>query len=1731
MKFSQNGDRNRDVKADEERQQTLVEAVQSGVQSHVEKVGKQSSLEHEEDEDEINKSRRKELKRKKQEVADEKKKQREENDESKKRERLAKQRQQKADQKQASKDVQEIREQKQEENQRKKFGNKSVETAGKYGGIDTPINNKTKQKRWKPISKSHRSKDLGLANNSGKGLNDEKTGKGVEATSAKINGKPEDSNNQGTGQAGNNAQDIVAAILGGVGVGSVGGLDVQVQNGGKKPVANIVTESVGSNAQSAGTNGPVGGEDTDSSQNNSNKTPEAGSGVNTENNGQNIKSPETDEDPYSGIFGNNSNENAPTDTPTDIPTDTPTGTTGPSARTLRNPGDIPIVPPVALGGYFGRRLNNLRIRNNTGITSGRSVSNYGNSSETMDDAGESTSPASSGASGGFMDQARQIGDKGTKAGNAVMRTIQASKFAMWLAGTPVGWVIGIIAAAIIIILAFIGAGSFLLNMPSMVKDRLLASTNEFFRSLKGIVTGEQTKITEQQIKVLGTYLQNMGYDLKYYGFAESLTKDANGNITSIQSKYLSAYMAAEERSYLFGNEGVSVSNIFENCFRVVTGQQIKWGVGMIVLDQDTLTKTITTKVLKTTNANPDGLFSSVIQDLNTAIEWTPIGFVANNLGSTAQNILERAQINRDTQELILGSLNVKVKIWNTGYDVYRFSLKQWIEDYGSPMELFLTLHLATRAPEFVYNMATTYDTRVYVNTKTIDDVQVSLVKVDKDANNNVILDSNGKPKMIPLTDADLKGITGSGPNEIQNFNNTSINVFTPYITTVEKNWYYDKVIFQGTAPNGQAIDVYKMEPIDPNSPGAVRYYAYTQTLNNDATQVGQQTQEVPASSSSGGLFGGAIGNLLSNVFSNFGGIAGTIGGKISSVIQDAGFGSLGGLTGSITNGFGAISNGMFQNLDSSLLSNISNSWTQGFGNLNISQITSSLNLNNMSSLFNTNNLLQGLNSLDTSKFNLTGITNISNLSSLTSQLNMSNLNSVLNTTNIGNVINYNGMNIDSIVNNMYQNFSPSMLKNLDSQVSSMMSQMFDLSNPADATTYAKSLTDSLSKQIVDNTAASFLNQISAQVQQTIAGQLNSQLVPGLENEFSRQISGLSMAQLNSLASINNMDFNSVENISNKVSSLQSALNATDNTVQNLSDVCNKITKSMTGQDLAMINNAIKTQNIDDVVNNASSNWYGLDKDTLLDFVNRMNSIDPYQSGLTSTIDEMKKDTDSLDVQDLKGLCDKLSAYIKSSGDAFNGMNGLLDSDKNDLSNNLNKLYSSLNLVTNCVNGLDINALTNIKSKVSGINSQLLTGLGAQLSGMANSTINNLINQIKSMPNQIISNLQNQLTTQISQGLKQAISQQLSDKLSTDLFNSLNTGNRLTQIMAPSGGNVQQGDPTEIDQPTENSTTEYATGLYVKEVRKEDYIQKAEPIRIPYNTQHWIDLFIKDKYIIVGNDNIDISRLADPTYMPNDRQSVWQATNGHLDTIIYGMLDSVGDVDSQYLLRDFKELFTDNGWALQNAYNKQNNATNTSTTTTTQSTSQTLAASEAFSWIFKTTATKQTINTNTGVTQTVLKATYEPYTWVANTMGILTPITEDKVYGFNKGLDVISPVSGVVISKTDQTKNELGQITPSSITIEVRNSGDKDADGMRVVIMGIDIGSNIVPGMQVYKESLTSTGSATVIGTTGTSEIKIMVLSKSDHTMVSNISDFLKPPQEMRFDANGNQVDSQGNPIK
>ena len=1532
-----------------------------------------------------------------------------------------------------------------------------------------------------------------------------------------------------------------------------------------------------------------------------------------------------------------------------------------------------------------------------------------------------------------------------KSVTAVKKAMQAKK------ALTLGAVLGLGGIFIVIIILVVGAISFIMNMPGMVRDKLANIWDTFWQGAKGTVSeliDGPKEPSPTVIKNLAEYLESMGYDLEDNGFVTKLEKDEQGNIKEIESKYLPAYISAEERSYLIANENYSVKSIWNGItglFDKTSTMDDNWGTGMIVLERNALEEVL------------DSLLpTSLISSLASLTENIADFFMGETNSRDTQvrdisNITARIIIKRDTKEMFISKVDI-IDVFNTGgYDVYRYSLKEWTEKYGTPTELFLTLHLATRAPEFAYKWATTYDTKLFLEIMELKNVDVSLVYAKTDENNKIVLDENGKPEMIPITQMDdatikSKGISQSALEEMRKINNTKITAFTPYITKVLNHWYYEQVIFQGEY-NGKKIDVYEIRNLKEGDPGYVRYYAYTRRDNADKEKIeGDSKDEEPVGNSGlMGLINVAL-KLMTTVFTGgFSGISGIMNSVSEAAMQEA---------------YKMLSDAVVDEISSQVMDLLPNELAgmlnvKDFlkGNLSFDSLQklaeTGINLDNMSQYLDFDKIASQLD-IDKLELNveqlwdelnleeelmnmdIAGLGSINDLEKIVDKVDLSNLDKVFD-EQFDKFADFSNTNFDKLTNELVGGFSSS-IEELQNSIVKSCDTLFSGLSEKDFGTISSNLLDGVTKKITDDTLEPIIKHLDDSIENMVSGKFNTEILSGLQNEFAKQLTGLPYSDLSKLASIPNMDFDHLKKASEQVTGITSALNGAESSIANLSNQVNKLSKDITGMDtkvlgsvansvtelegkveslaketvatktavnslnssdpkvkelvnkintlenktnqlksagdkldfeeITKIQNEINTcksditriantlEGFDDntlgrikaqtsnlenkvtgVVDHITS-WDttnlenlkyripDLDKTGLISLATNFSDLDVANNKMKTLVKQYGADLTNLKTSDINMIIDGINGQNVNTQQAINGISGyLMRADEVELANNLRTLNNSVKLVNDLTNDFDVNTVASLVDKVPGFDSLHLNTIANQVKDLQNVTVDKLLDQVERLPEKLVQKVSDQLTDKLKQGVKDGISQNLSQKLKSNLTSTSDFNNKLKGAMT--SGPKEDIDVEAEDDAVEKPYSEYSTGFYVREIRTQDYFQKAEPVRVLYSPAHWLKTFREDKYVILDTPGIDMSKIADPEYVEKYGKTIWEATDGDVQTAIYAMLQGIQSADSQYLFRYFKELFNDVSYVFDPNYGFM------------PSRDPDAIKKDTIGWIFKTAKVKEAVfigeakvhsvknlkidakdvgninkiamdNMPEGASyytekhtepeviseievkpvdnkisdeeyakqnmpanaisyqivpgpdvsddidvnyryigvkyygykdgrqldleityyayqntelQEVEKAEYEPYTWAASKVGILNPKSLDPVYGFEPGLDIVSPVEGVIVAKTEARKNELGQQVSQSITIELRETGDKNADGMRIILIGGDY-SNVQVGSIVRKVEYTVdadgkyTGEAaqSVIGKTTDEAIKIMVLDK-DQTPVDDVSEYIYPPYQ------------------
>lgn len=256
----------------------------------------------------------------------------------------------------------------------------------------------------------------------------------------------------------------------------------------------------------------------------------------------------------------------------------------------------------------------------------------GNGSTVAPDAGTSTtgSPGASTATGTGAETGTAAGAEATTAGagaaeagaSAGASTAGAAsgaatkgiikKIIKLLSGPKLWFAILIIALIIIALIIVIGYIGFFINGVGLIREKLGEFANGIWTKFKGLFEGaDNAQVTDEKIYDIATYLEDMGYKLAYSGFLDTDPKKAvtvetnedggkiikSGNktiykskrneetgeveITDLKSKYIKAYLAAENKTYMIANQNYKLSDLFATWDDILEGNL---GTGMIHLE-------------------------------------------------------------------------------------------------------------------------------------------------------------------------------------------------------------------------------------------------------------------------------------------------------------------------------------------------------------------------------------------------------------------------------------------------------------------------------------------------------------------------------------------------------------------------------------------------------------------------------------------------------------------------------------------------------------------------------------------------------------------------------------------------------------------------------------------------------------------------------------------------------------------------------------------------------------------------------------------------------------------------------------------------------------------------------------------------------------------------------------------------------------------------------------------
>ena len=315
-------------------------------------------------------------------------------------------------------------------------------------------------------------------------------------------------------------------------------------------------------------------------------------------------------------------------------------------------------------------------------------------------------------------QAKEAAKKGQeKAKEATKKALKNKKVQKFiLAHLPT---LAMVVISIILVIAAVGIIASLIFMPGKVLGNILSFGRSIWSKFTGFWTGDSitASVTNEDVKNIAQYIQNMGYDISGYGFGDAVyttDSETSGNtaqktktisqVKAIEGKnYLKAYIAANEETYttasysvygMFKDLGDTIGNTVEGIFK--KNDSYNWNVGGI--------NEYSTGLLNLNNSDGNALYAKI---------------------SPTE---KKMDIYSDAIQILW----FKVR-WGK---VFSFDLSNWTAQYGRPTELFLALHISTMMPDLPYELATSdkFNTKVNIN---FENVTLTYdVDLDSDGNDD-----------------------------------------------------------------------------------------------------------------------------------------------------------------------------------------------------------------------------------------------------------------------------------------------------------------------------------------------------------------------------------------------------------------------------------------------------------------------------------------------------------------------------------------------------------------------------------------------------------------------------------------------------------------------------------------------------------------------------------------------------------------------------------------------------------------------------------------------------------------------------------------------------------------------------------------------------------------------------------------------------------------------------------
>ncbi len=264
-------------------------------------------------------------------------------------------------------------------------------------------------------------------------------------------------------------------------------------------------------------------------------------------------------------------------------------------------------------------------------------------------------------------------------------------------------VIIIVLIVILIIIIVIGLIGFLAVMPSMILGKIQKFCQSIWADFNGFWTGDSitASVDQEDMINLAQYIQNMGYDIQGYGFADvTYTTGDSMDETEGKTKEIKSINKIESTIEKYG---VVNNAMYSNLQVYISANEATYVEAHYSVNG----------MWDATGQNVNGIFHKVSANSKDAASYST-GLI--NIDDNNSNGVT-VKVNPTEQKMYM---TTKAKFF--GNSTFTFDLSNWTAIYGRPLELFLSLHLATMMPDLTYIIATDqhFNTKVNINVQDIN---------------------------------------------------------------------------------------------------------------------------------------------------------------------------------------------------------------------------------------------------------------------------------------------------------------------------------------------------------------------------------------------------------------------------------------------------------------------------------------------------------------------------------------------------------------------------------------------------------------------------------------------------------------------------------------------------------------------------------------------------------------------------------------------------------------------------------------------------------------------------------------------------------------------------------------------------------------------------------------------------------------------------------------------------